>query len=132
MVVNYFLNFRSEVFRIEKQLEEARNRLAAIHQAKYRIRKDESDQEYYSDQNDTLNSLHINNNNQSSKGLNHTYMDKSQNQTNRTFNSYNNVSPVSFINKNLSTTESTYDGMRNGTAHNTGSNGQSYKGFTSS
>ncbi|XP_026471781.1 talin-1-like [Ctenocephalides felis] len=130
------INARSEVFRIEKQLEEARNRLAAIHQAKYRLRKtDEGDQEYYSDQNDTMNQsshiVHLNNNNQSNKGLNSSYLDKSQTHTNsRTFNTYNNVSPVSFINKNLSTSDSSYDAVKNGSAHNTGSNGQNYKGFT--
>lgn len=117
-------------------MEEARNRLAAIHQAKYRLRKtDEGDQEYYSDQNDTMNQsshiVHLNNNNQSNKGLNSSYLDKSQTHTNsRTFNTYNNVSPVSFINKNLSASDSSYDAVKNGSAHNTGSNGQNYKGFT--
>lgn len=34
----FFLIFRSEVFRIERELEEARSRLTAIRQAKYKLR----------------------------------------------------------------------------------------------
>lgn len=39
------INARSEVFRIERQLEEARGRLTAIRQAKYKLKGGESDGE---------------------------------------------------------------------------------------
>ena len=39
------INARSEVLRIEKQLEEARGRLTAIRQAKYKLRGADSDSE---------------------------------------------------------------------------------------
>lgn len=44
------INARSEVLRIEKELEEARGRLTAIRQAKYRNRSDTSDVETDNDQ----------------------------------------------------------------------------------
>lgn len=43
------INARSEVLRIEKELEEARNRLTAIRQAKYKLRGDGSVYEVESD-----------------------------------------------------------------------------------
>lgn len=39
------INARSEVYRIERELEEARSRLTAIRQAKYKIKGGESDGE---------------------------------------------------------------------------------------
>ncbi|KAF7995722.1 hypothetical protein HCN44_006829 [Aphidius gifuensis] len=63
------INARSEVLRIEKELEEARGRLTAIRQAKYKNRNDSSDTENdneqinYDNKNDTIKSpIHLMNN----------------------------------------------------------------------
>lgn len=48
--MKHFLFFRSEVLRIERELEEARGRLTAIRQAKYKNRGDYSESDTDADQ----------------------------------------------------------------------------------
>ena len=50
------INARSEVLRIERELEEARNRLTAIRQAKYKLRGDGS---VYEDDSDVPDGISV-------------------------------------------------------------------------